>query len=135
MDAEEFVRLARRRSEVSCYRASASFLARLREHVALTGAAAVAENREVADHFGLATGDRSTVDGYVARHLLRDYEDEFFLVADRRGNVVLRGTETELATGQRTASETAIALDLAESLGTRERSAGLRVLAEKLQRL
>ena len=134
MDDEEFVRLARRRSQVSCYRASASFLSRLREHVALTGAAAVAEDRSVADEFGLATGDRSTVDGYVDRNLIRDYEDEFFLVPDRHGNVVLRGT-TSNAVSNQTASASAIALDLAESLDTRERSAGLRVLAEKLDRL
>lgn len=134
MDAEEFVRLARRRSGVSCYRASESFLAQLREHVTLTGAAAVAEAREVADQFGLAAGDRSTVDGYVARHLIRDFEDEFFLAADRRGNVVLRSTEVDTS-GRRTATSAAIALDLAESLGTRERSAGLRVLSEQLRRL
>jgi 3',5'-cyclic AMP phosphodiesterase CpdA len=134
MDVEEFVRLARHRSQVSYYRASASFLSRLREHVALTGAAAVAEDRSVADQFGLATGDRSSVDGYVDRALIRDYEDEFFLAPDRHGNVVLRGT-TSSAVSKQTASVSAIALDLAESLDSRERSAGLRVLAEKLDRL
>jgi hypothetical protein len=134
MDVEEFVRLARRRSQVSRYRASASFLPRLRKHVALTGAAAVAADRSVADAFGLATGDRSTVDGYVDRRLIRDYEDEFFLTPDRHGNVVLRGIASNTASG-RIASASAIALDLAESLDTRERSAGLRLLSEKLASL
>lgn len=138
MDALEFVRLARRRSEVSHYRASSSFLERLREHVTLTGSAAVAEDRAVANLFGLATGNRATVDGYVVRHLVRDYEDEFFLAADLSGNVVLRGTEAavtadDTVSGHRRASETVIALDLAESLDIRERSAGLRVLTEKLR--
>lgn len=140
MDAEQLVRLARRRSEVSCYRAFSSFLDRLRTHVTLTGTAAVSEDRAVADQFGLAAGGRTTVDGYVARNLLRDYEDEFFLVADRRGNVLLRSTDTGVhagadTSGQRMASETAIALDLADSLNTRERSAGLRVLTDTLRRL
>lgn len=69
---------------------------------------------------------------------MRDNEDEFFLAADRHGNVVLRGTNADVAcddaaSGHRTASEIVIALDLTESLDIRERSAGLRVLTEKLR--
>ena len=44
LDAEEFVRMSRRRADVTRFRVSSSFLEAVRANVALTGVSAVAEN-------------------------------------------------------------------------------------------
>src|SRR5664279_1563797 len=86
MSTDEFVRMTRRRSTTTHFRASPSFLNQLREHVALTGSSAVAADRETADRFGLAAGGQESVDGYVRRDVLDTYRDEFFLAEDYHGN-------------------------------------------------
>ena len=132
MDAREFVRFARGRADTQRFRATEAVLERLRRNVTLAGESAVAADRTIADAFGLASSRAGGVDGYVERELLDSYVEDFFLTVDRNGNVALRASDHTLRT-LRLATPTTVALDLTDSLSSRERSAGLRMLERKLQ--
>lgn len=134
LDPEEFVRRAGRRARVRRFRATDTFLGELAKRVALTGTSALAADDGIARAFGLASADARTVDGYASAERLVELERAFFLVGDRSGNVTIHVTEQERATGP-VAGEAAVAADLAESLDTRLRSAGLRALGDRLRRL
>ena len=131
MDAEDLVRATSGRAEVRRYRASSSFLDRIRQSVTLTGSAAVDARRDVAGLFGLASAQRDAVDGYVDRATVRHLVDLYHLVEDVGGNVTLRVADTWNAVGD-VADDVVVALDLAESLDVRERSAGLALLRTRL---
>ena len=132
MDAGEFVRFARGRADRLRFRATGSVLEQLRRNVTLTGVSAVAADRSTADAFGLASSAASGVEGYVERVLLGSYVEEFFLESDVNGNVMVRSS-AHTTRGQRLATQTTVALDLAESLSPRERTAGLQMLERKLR--
>lgn len=132
MDAREFVRFARGRADVRRYRVTEALLERLSRNVTLAGGSAVAADRAVADAFGLASTRAGSVDGYVERELVEPYVEEFFLTTDRNGNVTLRATDSA-SRDLRIATTVTVALDLADSLSSRERSAGLRMLERKLR--
>jgi excisionase family DNA binding protein len=135
MTARDLVRAVRRRADVTRYRASASFIAELRDRVLLTGAAAADADRKTAAALGLVMARRDMVDGYVdgatAARLIGDY----FLAEDVQGNVALRVVDTMFAEGARVADIVTVALDLAESLDARERSASLGFLEQTLAEL
>lgn len=126
LDAAGLVVACRRRAMTHRYRASDSFIEELRETVVRSGTSAA-----TAADFGLATDD-ARVDGYCDPKTHDDLVTRFHLTPDSRGNVALRvvgGAPAGLF--DRAAMPTAvIALDLAESLEVRERSAGLRVLED-----
>jgi excisionase family DNA binding protein len=131
LTAAELIPLARRRARTCRYRVSASFLDRLRERVVSTGSAAISESADVAARFGLAAGRTETVDGYLAARDLDNVVGEYLMVPDHAGNATLRVVEVD---GFNRATPVVVALDLAESLDPRERSAGRRVLKEMLHR-
>lgn len=134
MTAEDLVQAMSGRAQVRNFRASGSFLDRLRRSVTLTGTAAVDADRAVAGRFGLATAQRDTVDGYVDADTARRLTDECQLVDDANGNVTLRITDDH--PGDRMpADDVTVALDLADSLDVRERSAGLALLRNRLSGL
>jgi len=130
MTAEDLVRASRSRSDVKRYRAAASFLDRVRNEVALTGAPAVDHDTEVAKQFSLSGGPQASVDGYVdsktADRLIRTCH----LIEAADGNVTLRVTAIDSLL---TISVVAVGLDLAESLDPRERNAGLTFLRRRLK--
>ncbi|MEU7142178.1 hypothetical protein ABZ942_22210 [Nocardia sp. NPDC046473] len=72
------------------------------------------------------------LDGYIPSDALGPIVDGFGLSADVAGNVVLRTVTTEDAFADEQPPRAAIALDLAESLDTREHAAGLRDLTALL---
>ena len=79
----------------------------------------------------------AAVDGYVAIGELDAVAGGHALVRDEEGQVTLRATSMDLAV-VRVLAETAVtvaALDLAESLDSRERHAGLAALERALERL
>ncbi|MDT5318100.1 MAG: hypothetical protein QOD88_622 [Mycobacterium sp.] len=127
----ELIPLARRRARTCRYRVSASFLDGLRERVVATGSAAVSESAEVARRFGLAAGHSETVDGYLAARDLDDVVGDYLMVPDGAGNATLRVVDVD---GFTRATPAVVALDLAESLDPRQRSAGRRALEKMLRR-
>ncbi len=132
LSAEDLVRATRSRAEVRRYRASASFLDRVRKEIALTGVWAIDNDTALAKEFSLAQGRQASVDGYVdstaAARLIRACH----LIEDAQGHVTLRVTAID---SLMTTNAVAVALDLAESLEPRERSAGLTFLGQRLTSL
>ena len=96
------------RAVVLRYRASASFLDRVRKEIALTGAAAVKNDPPLAKMFGLARRAHISVDGYVdikaADRLIRTCH----LIEHAQGNVTLRVTDIDSLT---TTNAVTVALD------------------------
>ena len=131
-DAERFALMVRNRAVTYRYRASESLLDGVAASLVLSGVS----NLSVGD-FGLAA-EGSTVEGYTDRRGHQDCVRDFFLVADQVGNVILRETPfLDIAiTAARAGTGVAVtAVDLAESLEVRERSAGVRVLQQLLDRI
>jgi excisionase family DNA binding protein len=136
MTSADLVRLSRRRADVHRFRASESFLARVRDEVRLSGAAALSGDAELAREFGLAAAGWSVIDGYVGRGELDRIVSTYHLADDSGGNVVLRVVDDVARVGRGgAAAAVTVALDLAESLDPRERSAGRRVLDRLLRAL
>ncbi|NUP73383.1 MAG: hypothetical protein HOQ07_01815 [Sinomonas sp.] len=80
--------------------------------------------------FGLSGGS-GFIDGYVPTGAAGQIADAYGLVEDPTGNIVLR--EADFTDPLRGGTPLpAVALDLADSLATRERSAGLRYLQTRL---
>lgn len=125
---DEVMAGARNRATVRRFRATPDAISRLREHVAATGGTAM-RDADIASQFGLAGGGEF-LDGYVPVGVAEEMAEAFYMEEDTSGNVILREVDFEeaLKAGVPTA---AIALDLAESVATREHSAGRSVL-EKL---
>ena len=130
LSAEDLVRATRSRADVRRYRASASLLGRARKAITLTGASAIDSDSALAKEFGLAQGAHDTVDGYVHSKAADKLIRTCHLVEDSRGNVTLRVTSIDSLT---TTNSVLVALDLAESLDPRERSAGLTFLRQRLK--
>ncbi|TQC39050.1 hypothetical protein EEB14_58625 [Rhodococcus sp. WS4] len=88
----------------------------------------------MAGRFGLSGRGGGAVDGYVVGDDLAGVIDTFGLVADGQGDVTLRVVTAldRFFTTTTTLPVAAVAVDLMESLDTRERSAGTRVLGELL---
>jgi hypothetical protein len=126
--AVELVSRARGRAKVRRYQGHSRAAERLRREVVDTSGAATA--------LGLIEA-RDRVDGYVAVHDLNKIVTRHALVEDAEGQYTLRATAMELETVRALAEKTAVltALDLAESLDTRERRAGLNFLDNRLRRL
>lgn len=130
MSAQQLVRATRMRADVRRYRSAVSFLDMVKDAVTLTGSAAIDSDLALARKFGLAGSDRDLVDGYVDEKSVRRIVRECHLAEDADGNVTLRVTTIDALL--RT-SAVVVALDLAESLDTRDRSAGLAYLARRLR--
>ena len=136
MSAADLVRATRRRAELRHFRASESFLVRIRDEVALTGAAAMSADAQLARRLGLAVAGQSAVDGYVRRSDLDRIVATFHFAEDQQGNVSLRVVDdVARAAPGRVVDYATVALDLADSLDPRERSAGRRELDRLLKAL
>lgn len=121
------------RAEVSRWRCVASYLPVLRGRIAITGSSAIATDPDTARRFGLAAGGAlaESVDGYTTD--TASLAAKLYLTPDPRGNVTLR--QTRFAPPPPRADDATIALDLAESLDSRLRRAGLDKLAELARQL
>jgi DNA-binding transcriptional MerR regulator len=143
MDTEALVQMTRDRARVTNWRASDSYVRDIRKRVVVTAAAALDERDggdQLAGSLGLTTHRwDGQVDGYVTAEELTGMTAEFFLVSDPGGNVRLRVVEdVEVVADQRypfRAILPVIALDLAESIDVRERSAALRALSAMKDRV
>ncbi|UUE28656.1 hypothetical protein LRQ08_29815 (plasmid) [Rhodococcus qingshengii] len=101
-------------------------------YLAATGISAVIHVPETATRFGLSSASHDKVDGYVLGDDVDDVVEQFGMLS-HNGDVTLR-VVSALNPFFRTATLpiAVVAVDLMESLDTRQRSAGTRVLQELL---
>ncbi|WP_181405799.1 hypothetical protein [Pseudarthrobacter phenanthrenivorans] len=78
------------------------------------------------------TSGSGIAEGYVMAGDAKELADSFGLVEDPKGNAIIHEVELEEPFAGGRAPVAAVAVDLMGSLGTRERSAGQRVLVELL---
>ncbi|WP_251014191.1 hypothetical protein [Rhodococcus qingshengii] len=101
-------------------------------HLAATGTSAVIHMPETAARFGLSSVGHDKVDGYVVDDDFDDVLEQFGMLSPN-GNVTLRVVSAlNPFFHTSTLPIAAVAVDLMESLDTRQRSAGTRVLQELL---
>lgn len=129
---DEVMAAARNRATVRRFHATPDTISRLREYVAATGGTAL-QDADVAAVFGLASGG-GFLDGYVSMGVADEMAASFHMEEGAKGNVTLREMDFEDALGG-DMPIAAIALDLAESVATREHAAGRSVLEKLLKQL
>ena len=128
---EDIYLLARNRARINRYRAAPSAAAQVLHGLVPTAGSAM-QDLSMAARFGL-TGGGSSADGYAMPGEAEAFAAAYGMVTDPAGSVIIR--EAALAdplTGI-TAPTAAVAVDLMDSLATRERAAGVRVLGELLR--
>ncbi|NGP08658.1 hypothetical protein G6038_24930 [Rhodococcus sp. 14C212] len=100
------------------------------------GISALDTDPQMAARFGLTTGHHSGVDGYVLDAHVEALVDAYGLVPDLAGDVTLRVvSDSHLALTDGVVPVAVVAVDLMDSLNTRERGAGTRILQELLDAL
>ncbi|MBS9376337.1 hypothetical protein [Rhodococcus sp. B50] len=100
------------------------------------GISALDTDPRMAARFGLTTGHPSGVDGYVLDAHVETLVDAYGLVPDLAGEVTLRVVSRPLLSCTEGVVPVAVvAVDLMDSLNTRERGAGMGVLQELLDAL
>ncbi|GAA1729792.1 hypothetical protein GCM10009809_26690 [Isoptericola hypogeus] len=126
MSAADLVERTRERADVVQYAGHSSVAERLKQRIVDTS---VARSR-----LGLA--DANMVDGYVDANKLDELVRRFGLVRDTSGLITLRTTTFPTGTITRIAAADTVltALDLAGSLDTRERTAGMDALTDALEK-
>ncbi|MCF3137702.1 MULTISPECIES: helix-turn-helix domain-containing protein [unclassified Paenarthrobacter] len=130
LDADAVRVLARKKDKTHRYRATPDGLAALNDYLIPSGASATREE-SIAETFGMAGGS-GTAEGYVMIGDVAALADAFGLVEDPDGNAIIREVELHEPFADGRAPMAAIAVDLMDSLATRERSAGQRVINELL---
>ncbi|GAA4376079.1 helix-turn-helix domain-containing protein [Paeniglutamicibacter cryotolerans] len=130
LGSEDVHLLARNRAAVKRYRGTPAAVDRLRPRLMPTAGSAM-HDEVTAARFSLSGGG-GFAEGYATAGDGEKFANALGLVEDPNGNVVIRETtRTEPFTSSHT-PWAAVAVDLMDSLSTRERSAGIRVLEELL---
>ncbi|EFQ84352.1 hypothetical protein HMPREF0063_10204 [Aeromicrobium marinum DSM 15272] len=128
MTAEELVARTRNRAHVHLLQGHRAAVDRIAAEIVTTGS-----GEAVGD---LATQTRATADGYVTSDVFDDLVSRYNLTegTGTTSNVTLRVTSFDPETIRQIAAagEVLAGLDLADSLDTRERAAGLQVLTAAL---
>lgn len=124
IDAKNLVWQARRRKTTKHYYCDESFFPKLADRISLSGGSAL-------DGFDL-TSSASKLEGYAERVALKRIVDRFFLEEDPQGNVSIHVCDKNPWADAKTMPFAVVASDLAESLNTRERDAGLDCLERLL---
>lgn len=100
------------------------------------GVSALDTNPQMAVRFGLTAGHHSGADGYVLEAHVEALVDAYGLIPDLNGEVTLRVvSEPHPPLNRGVIPIAVVATDLIDSLNTRERGAGTRVLQELLDAL
>lgn len=131
LSPEDVHLVARKRAVTHRLRGIRRVVELLQPRLTPTGASALAYE-DVAERFGLAAGRGEGIEGYALPGDAEKLKKALGLVEDPRGNIVIHEAAFTEAFTQPLAPLAAIAADLTDSLGTRERSAGRRVLDELL---
>jgi len=125
LSAKNLVWQCRKRCETYRCRATQATIRRIRSSVVASGTSS-----STASRLSL-TRDETTFEAYCSQAAFDTLRQEFSLAQDFNGNLILHACDQEfLADICEEMPEAVNALDLAESLSTRERSAGLRRLKE-----
>jgi hypothetical protein len=114
-------------TRLTARRYAADSLARTAADLVLTGTSAA----EVIDR--TLTSEARRVEGYVREGTLDEFARRHLLTLDAEGDVTIYEAPESQVLDSRHASEAAIAADLARSVSTRERSAGLSALDDMRQ--
>lgn len=114
-------------TRTTVHRYAADSLARTTTDLVLTGASAA----EVIDR--TLTSETRGVEGYIRKGQLDDFMLSHLLTQDADGDVTIYEAPQSQLLGRQHASEAVIAADLARSVSTRERSAGLGALEDMRQ--
>lgn len=122
MDPEELAAAVSTKDRVQRYRIHASGIPRVQDYLIPTGVAAL-NSPETASQFHLAAGS-DVAEGYVGPEDASRLIDAFSMVPDPQGNVTMHLVTTMEAFVGDVAPTAAIAVDLMDSLSTRERRAG-----------
>jgi excisionase family DNA binding protein len=128
--AEDLHLLARNRATVKRYRATPAAVERLRPRIMLTAGSALRDETTAA-RFGLSGGG-GIAEGYATVGDGEKFAKALGMVEEPSGNVVIRETALAEPFGTGRTPLAVVAVDLMDSLSTRERSAGIRVLTELL---
>jgi hypothetical protein len=123
--ADEIARKVATRTTARRY--AADSLTRTAKELVLTGASAA----DVID--STLTAETRRVEGYIREGQLDDFVRTHLLTLDADGDVTVYEAPESQLLGRRHASSAAIAADLARSVSTRERSAGLAALEDMRQ--
>ncbi|MBF6213975.1 helix-turn-helix domain-containing protein [Nocardia puris] len=132
MAPEELTHLSANRAVVHRFRGDSEATHDLPNYIAVTGSSAT--RHPLWQRFEL-TSEPTGVDGYVPASELEPLVDHFHLVPDPAGEIALRTTTFESAFLGGHTPWAAVAVDLTESLDTRESRAGHNELTELLERM
>ncbi len=130
-DAEGLPHLATARAQTQRFRCHPASLGDLKPLVVVTGLSALGEPESV--QLGITLDRGTTLDGYVPHEAMGRLVHEFLLKADPAGSVTLRSVTVDDAFIDGRTPWAAVVLDMAESLDTRERSAGMSELTRLLE--
>jgi excisionase family DNA binding protein len=120
VSVQDLVWQVRKRSQTLTFRCDASFLNATASMMKLSGQSCL-------DEFGLV-GSNNVLEGYICVNDLNTIVNACFLAPDQEGNVVLHVSEWMPENVGAAMPVAVSAADLAASLDTRERSAGLEAL-------
>ncbi len=130
MDADDVQYFTRKRATTRRFRLTPGARDRFVAEVVATGTTALEHGNQLRE-FGLSLARRN-VEGYVLEEDIESLVEEFSMMHDPEGNVILRGVTIGDAFIGDTAPVAAVAVDLMDSLDIRERAAGRRVLERLL---
>lgn len=128
LSSDEIQLLARNRAASRRFRGSESAKEKLSYALAATGARSLKDS-ELSNEFGLASG-ADALEGYAKTGFIEEHARKLGLREDPSGDILIREVDfvQSLASGR--VPIAAIAVDLMDSLSTRERSAGRAKLDE-----
>lgn len=130
LSVEEIHQLARNRATVHRYRGGASAKQQLSKVLAVTGTGAL-EDPALANAFGLAAGS-DELEGYAKTGFTSKNARKLGLREDPSGDILIRELDFVQAVKSGQVPIAVIAVDLMDSISTRERSAGRAKLEELL---
>lgn len=131
MDPAELAAAVVTKDQVKRYPIAPAGISRAADYFLPTGTTALNDS-EVADRFGLAAGRTDVLEGYLDTVRAPMIANGLSLVEDPAGNVIMHIVDDGYGFGGPGTSDAAIAVDLMESLNSRERAADENMLKEIL---
>jgi excisionase family DNA binding protein len=127
MDTAELAAAVGTKDQVKRYRIAPAGIPRAADYFLPTGTTALNDS-VVADRFGLAAGRTDVLEGYLDTVRAPMIVDGLSLVEDPAGNIIMHIVDGGYAFEDPGTPNAAIAVDLMESLNSRERAAGKNML-------
>ena len=131
MDTDELAAAVGTKDQVKRYRIAPAGISRAADYFLPTGTTALNDS-VVADRFGLAAGRTDVLEGYLDTVRASMIVNGLSLVEDPGGNIIMHVVDVRYGFEGSGTPDAAIAVDLMESLNSRERAAGEKMLKEIL---